>query len=200
MLGNIKGRIFSSIMSAVLMFTNINPIMPIELEDEPESTTELTYQSIELYPNGEEAEQVVTLDGMMPEGAEAVAVDVSADYEGVAAYDISISSEIGDYQPGEENPIFVESTDPVITESIELWHIHDDGYREQVFDFSVEEGKVSFYATGFSVYEIVREESVTLYVPIFESVTSLDDLTGKGQAAVFICIMVMVKRHCFQAF
>ncbi len=34
---------------------------------EPEEV--LTEQSISLYPNGEEAEQVITLNGMMPEGA-----------------------------------------------------------------------------------------------------------------------------------
>ena len=168
----IRNRIVSGIMAAVMTISHITPIVPISAEETSEYSSEtemtemteateervLTQQSIELYPNGEVAEQIITLDGMMPEGAEAEAVDVSEDYEGVAAYDISISSEGEDYQPGEENPILVEITDPVITESIELWHIHDDGYREQIFDFTVEEGKVSFYATGFSVYEIVKNE------------------------------------------
>ena len=91
----------------------------------------------------------------MPEGAEAVAVDVSDTHEGVAAYDITIKDGGNEFQPDEENPIRVEIVDPVITENITLWHIHDDGTREQLFDFDVEDGKVSFYATGFSVYEIV---------------------------------------------
>ena len=46
----------------------------------------LTEQSISLYPNGEAAEQVITLNGMMPEGATAEAVDVSEFHEGAAAY------------------------------------------------------------------------------------------------------------------
>ena len=162
MLKMVRNKIISGFMAAVMTMAHITPIMPIGAEGETseyisEATEELvlTQQSIELYPNGEEAEQIVTLDGMMPEGAEVTVVDVSEDYAGVAAYDISIISDMGDYQPGEDEPIFVEISDPVITESIELWHIHDDGYREQIFDFTVEEGKVSFYATGFSVYEIV---------------------------------------------
>ena len=38
-----------------------------------ESGHKLCNQSFELYPNGEEAEQVVTLKGIMPDGAEAEA-------------------------------------------------------------------------------------------------------------------------------
>ena len=38
--------------------------------------TVLTQQSIELHPNGEDSHQTVTLEGMMPEGATAKAVDV----------------------------------------------------------------------------------------------------------------------------
>ena len=153
MLKKITKRIVSFLTAAVTTVSNVMPIVPIRAVD---GEQDLTYQSIELYPNGEETEQVITLDGMMPEGAEAAAFDVSEDYEGVAAYDISISSKLGDYQPGEENPILVEITAPVITEHIELWHIHDDGYREQIPDFTAADGKVSFYATGFSVYEIVE--------------------------------------------
>ena len=102
-------------------------------QEEPE----LTYQIIELYPDEEADEKTVTLNGLMPEGAEATAVDVSDEHDGVAAYDITITDGETAYQPGEENPIKVEIIDPVITESenIQLWHIHDDGTREQIFDF-----------------------------------------------------------------
>ena len=119
---------------------------------------DLRMQSLELYPHGEESEQMITLEGMMPEGAEAAVFDVSDDYVGIAAYDISISDGDEDFQPNEENPILVEITDPVIPEngSVELWHIQDNGVREQIEEFTVEDGKISFYATGFSVYEIVK--------------------------------------------
>lgn len=181
MLKNITRRIVSFISAAVLAASNISPVFTIadettisqttvstteatteitsvtESETTGMSDTELTYQSIELHPNGEEAEQIITLDGMLPEGAEAEAVDVSEEHDGIAAYDITITDGENEYQPGEETPILVEINDPVITniENIELWHILDDGTREQITEISVEEGKISFFATGFSVYEIV---------------------------------------------
>nr|WP_296691425.1 SpaA isopeptide-forming pilin-related protein [Ruminococcus sp.] len=160
----------SFISAAVLTASNISPVFTFAdettLSQAAASTTDisdtdLSYQSIELYPNGKEAEQIITLDGMMPEGAEAEAVDVSDEHDGIAAYDITITDGENEYQPGGENPILVEINDPVITDSenIELWHIHDDGTREQIIDFTVEEGKISFYATGFSVYEITENSS-----------------------------------------
>lgn len=117
----------------------------------------LTKQSISLYPNGEEAEQIITLNGLMPEGATAEAVDVSELHEGVSAYDITITSGEQEYQPGAANPIRVEISDPVISDSvyIELWHIADDGTRERITEFSVTDSTISFEATAFSVYEIV---------------------------------------------
>ena len=134
---------------------------PEEVLPEPEEV--LTEQSISLYPNGEEAEQVITLNGMMPEGAAAEAVDVSEFHEGVSAYDITITSGEQEYQPGEEHPIRVEICDPVISDSayIELWHIADDGTRERITDFSVTDSTISFEATAFSVYEIVTADDPT---------------------------------------
>ena len=164
-----------SLLAAIVMASS--SVSPVYAEDivttEPstEAATEvndLTFQSLELYPNGEEAEQVVTLDGLMPEGAEATAVDVSDEHDGIAAYDITITDGENDYQPGEENPILVEINDPVITEDITLWHILDDGTREQIFDLYVVEGSVRFYATGFSVYEIVPAEDISALEPIPE--------------------------------
>lgn len=133
-----------------------------EISEEPTAEAEevLTEQSIALYPNGEDADQVITLNGMMPEGATAEAVDVSEQYEGVSAYDITITNGEQEYQPGEENPLRVEITDPVISESgyIELWHIADDGTRERIIDFTVTDNIISFEATSFSVYEIVTAD------------------------------------------
>ena len=125
---------------------------------ETSSDEELCHQSFELYPNGEEAGQVVSVDGMMPGGAVVEAVDVSGEHDGIAAYDITILNGEDEYQPNEEHPLYVEITDPVITEGagISLWHIKDDGTREQVMEFTVEDGKISFYAYGLSVYEIVE--------------------------------------------
>lgn len=111
MFGKTSNRLISFLTAAVLTTSNVMPIAPVfAVDDEPD----LTHQSIELYPNGEDAEQIVTLDGMMPEGAEAEAVDVSEDYEGIAAYNITIKDGrkgvsagrrkpdlCGDYRPGD---------------------------------------------------------------------------------------------------
>ncbi|SEL10187.1 hypothetical protein SAMN02910353_01886 [Ruminococcus sp. YRD2003] len=140
----------------------------------------LTEQNIALYPNGEEAEQVITLNGLMPKGATAEAVDVSEQHEGVSAYDITISSGEEEYQPGEANPIRVEISDPAISDSvyIELWHIADDGTRERITEFSITDNIISFEATAFSVYEIVTapeplpDETITAQ--------TVEELDGKG--------------------
>ena len=75
----------------------------------------------------------------------------------IAAYDITITHGGTEYQPGEQSPIHVEIAHPKISSNTEtqLWHIKDDGTREEIKDFTVEDGKLSFYATGFSIYEIV---------------------------------------------
>ncbi|MBQ6182077.1 MAG: hypothetical protein IJK31_10405 [Ruminococcus sp.] len=173
MFDNIVKRTVSLLFAAALTTSNITSVYAEELATEPtfavteasteEMTTEaatqaeaeLTYQIFELYPDEYADEKVVTLDGLMPEGAEASAVDVSDEHSGIAAYDITITNGEDEYQPDAENPIKVEIVDPVITENITLWHICDDGSREQIFDFTAENGRISFFATGFSVYEIV---------------------------------------------
>ena len=147
-----------------------------------------THQSIELYPNGRQSAESVTLDGMMPRGAVATAVDVSDDYTGLAAYDITITKSGSEYQPTESRPIFVEIVDPAIKgEAFELWHIRDDDVREQILDFTAEEGKISFYAAGFSVYEIVEGPAPTEYGwQIAESFSEIaaheadEDITKRG--------------------
>ena len=125
--------------------------------EEQAEETELCQQSFELYPNGEDAGQVITLEGEMPEGAEAEAIDVSEEHDGIAAYDITITDGGEEYQPDEEHSVYVEIADPAITEGaeLELWHIRDDGSRERIEDVTITDGLLSFCATGFSVYEIV---------------------------------------------
>ena len=132
-----------------------------------EDDTVLTRQSIELYPDETDTNKMVTLDGLMPEDASAEVVDVtdqSMEENVVAAYDITITDGETEYQPGEEKPISVEITDPRISEeaSLSLWHILSDGSREEITDFTVEEGKISFDAAGFSVYEIVENLALDL--------------------------------------
>ena len=161
---------------------------------------ELVYQiqSLEVYPDEENKDKSVTLHGLMPEGAEASAVDVTDDYvesgrlktmsiDGtmtengvIAAYDITINdASFGDgaeFQPIENYPITVTINDPRISlsENLEIWHVKDDGTREKVENIVVEEGKVCFEADGFSVYEIVDGPGV--YEPDLEHADSKNDL------------------------
>ncbi|MBQ5329989.1 MAG: hypothetical protein J6F31_01925 [Oscillospiraceae bacterium] len=127
--------------------------------------TGLRRQNFELYPDAQDPGRTVTLDGMMPREAAASAVDVTDTLsengdEGevrLAAYDITITEGDKEYQPVEGKPISVEITDPRITagEDIALRHILSDGSFEYIYDLVVEEGRASFEAKGFSVYEIV---------------------------------------------
>lgn len=157
MIDKLRKRIVSGVMAAVLAISNTLP-MPLQAiaEDAPDS--ELCYQSIVVSPEGSEDSRIV-LNGMMPEGATAEAVDVSDEYSGIAAYDITINDGSEEFQPEEGSPILVEIRDPVITGSsgIELWHIQDSGVREQIKNIVVKEGKIYFLAEGFSVYEIAED-------------------------------------------
>ena len=128
-------------------------------------------------------DRVITLDGMMPKNAVAVAKEVTDASEAdqssvVAAYDISILDGEEEYQPGKERPVRVEISDSRIDKNAELtlWHIKDDGVREQIESFSLEAGRISFDAEGFSVYEIVsgpdKYEQNSVYVK------SIGEFTG----------------------
>ena len=76
----------------------------------------------------------------------------------LAAFNITISNDNFEYQPDENHPISVVIRDSRIVagENIELWHIKDDGTEERVEEFTIEDGRVEFTATGFSAYAIVQ--------------------------------------------
>lgn len=136
-----------------------------------------SHKSFTLYPDGKSTDKAVSLDGLMPEDASAQVVNVIRNYAApddvrtddkeafsqseasvIAAYNITITDSGEEYEPAEDRPIRVEITDPQIsTEGItELWHIKDDGERELIVDYMIREGKLSFYAAGFSVYAFDR--------------------------------------------
>ncbi len=117
----------------------------------------------------------VTLDGMMPKNATAEATDVSVNYadfreyeETIAAYDISIYNNGGEYQPGDQ-PITVSIRDEAIAEAkdegrrISLWHVHDDGTREEIRNFTVREDTLAFSSESFSVYIVTQETHLRTY-------------------------------------
>ena len=105
----------------------------------------------------------------MPNNARAEVTDVTESFEMLAekdneenhiisAYDITIMNGSKEYQPQEGKPILVEiaNTDIKKDNVSVLWHIKDDGTKEEIKDFTVKDGKVSFYAKGFSVYAVVE--------------------------------------------
>ncbi len=105
----------------------------------------------------------------------------------LAAYDISISDKKGrDFQPDENEPILVEIVNSGISADgyTELWHVTDSGERERIIDFVVSEGKISFYASGFSVYAIITDAVAPTEVPEegWYKIKSLDELSEFAEA------------------
>ena len=90
MFDRITKRIVSILAATVLTMSNVTSVYAVGYVPEQESS-DLTHQKIELYPDEESDEKTVTLEGLMPEEAEASAVDVSDEHEGIAAYDITIT-------------------------------------------------------------------------------------------------------------
>ena len=188
-LGKYLVKVFSMIL-AVLMTAGFFLIPPaLAAED----TANYRNMRFALYPEEESTEKSVVLNDIMPKNASAKAVDVTDNFTGisednpdmslVAAYDITITSGKNEYQPDQDKPIQVEITDPKISEesSFELWHIKDNGEKEKMEDFTVENGKISFKANGFSVYAIVDISSPHSA----EEIKTLDDLEGSRATAGF---------------
>lgn len=186
---DLRNRLVSAVCAAAMLFSAVGNtffrnVYAVDSQmtavTETNENNELCQQSFELHPDSGNDEQLIRLDGLMPEGAEAEAIDVSDDYDGIAAYDITITDGGKEFQPDSEHPIQVEISDPAIPEDggFELWHIRDDGGREQVPYVTVGSGRIVFSAAGFSVYEIVEAMSL-------ETVKSVDELTGDRAEAGF---------------
>lgn len=155
-----RTRAICIICAAVMLFS----VMPISVSSAAEPERELQKKSLELSPS-DAPDVKIKLNGMMPENADAKASDVTDDVKKpdkhssvIAAYDISILDGDNEFQPAEDHPIHVEIKAPAINDdrSISILHITDDGKSEKVKRFTVKDGKVSFYAKGFSIYEIVE--------------------------------------------
>ncbi len=189
---DLRNRLVSAVCAAAMLFSAVGNTffrnvyaVDSQMTDvtETNENNELCQQSFELHPDSGSDEQLIRLDGLMPEGAEAEAIDVSDDYDGITAYDITITDGGKEFQPDSEHPIQVEISDPAIPEDggFELWHIRDDGGREQVPYVTVGSGRIVFSAAGFSVYEIVEAMSL-------ETVKSVDELTGdRAEAGFYLC-------------
>lgn len=198
MSNSIFRRLIAAVSSAALLMSAagdpaVLPMFAANASDQKD----LCQTTLSLFPNGESSETVVTLDGLMPQGATAEAVDVTADYTAdvytnernaayteaqevslLAAYDITISDGKKEYQPDESSPITVTISHAQITaaSSIQIWHILDDSSREQITEFTLLDGAVSFSAEGFSIYEIVEVSEPEEI--ILTNAQTLSDLDG----------------------
>lgn len=132
--------------------------IPIETNELPE---ELTYQTISTSPE-EHAQEVITLNGMMPADASVIVQNnENLSEDTLCAYDISITDSNGkEFQPENHTSIKVEITNTAISEAtsknqkIRVWHINDDGIREEIKNFKIEQDSVSFETPSFSIFEI----------------------------------------------
>lgn len=162
----------------------LDGMMPKEASAEAVDVTEVRSE-IEAE---EQSENALQNDASQTDADDEASVgDASEEYgKVIAAYDITINNGDEEYQPGEERPIAVEIIDSRIKADadLQLWHIKDDGTKEQVTDFTVEDGKVSFVAVGFSIYEIY--EGLTPYTPSAERITDPANLIGEGTENGFI--------------
>ncbi len=159
----------------------------------------LNKKRFKLYPEGKKADKSVVLNGNMPENASVKVKDVADEYTNkkgrtklseknpkatlIAAYDITIIDGNREYQPDQKNPIQVDISNPKLKDGskYEIWHIKDDGNKEKIKKFTINDGNVSFAATGFSVYAIVDiSEPYSI-----EEITGLSDLESNRATAGF---------------
>ena len=74
----------------------------------------------------------------------------------LAAYDISLSFNGGEYQPDEDHPLRVSITADAIgsVSGLQIWHLPDEGDIEEITDFTTEGNTVSFEVSGLSIYAV----------------------------------------------
>lgn len=143
----------------------------------------LQMQTITAVPE-EETESEVTLDGMLPAGAEVSVRSSDNSAEGsLCAYDITITDKNGEeFQPESDAPIQVELRSPAITEAaaqekpLRVWHLHD-GIREEITSFTLQGDALVFQTDGFSVFEVDNGEP-PLRTYVFEMPADPSDNSG----------------------
>ena len=138
------------------------------------------------YRNVTLTKEDVTLEGVMPMDTDIYVADVTEDYTDslpdpevngearstIAAYDISLQTGGGEYQPGENRPVTVSIANEAIDESkeLEVWQVRGDGTMEQVNAVTVENGTVAFQASEMAVY-VVTEYTIDTNYKDFEGHT-----------------------------
>ncbi len=126
-----------------------------------ETDESLKYQVLTASPE-DSTDTKITVNGMMPSNAEVTVQstdDASAD--NICAYDITIVDSNGEeFQPENGDTIKVRIKNDAIKEAVSkeqklrVWHIDDNGLREEIKNFKVRNGAINFETTGFSVFEV----------------------------------------------
>ncbi|MBQ5317406.1 MAG: hypothetical protein J6I96_07610 [Oscillospiraceae bacterium] len=188
----IKGGVLSE--DAIAVSPEVGLETEVSLSDwEGVALVKILPSEQEISFRGEDDEAVLSVSGMLPDGAEISAqpvetAEVKEKIENdtqtetvpitdvVFAYDISINSAAGEFQPGEGESVDVVLSSPAIAEAAErggkltVVHIADDGTVTEVL-CEVSDGSVSFAAEGFSVYAVVEHT--------IEGTVSIADTTYK---------------------
>ncbi len=155
----------SLLLSILLACTSLPPsaldIQAADTQGQQEMPDLLQMQTL----TSEGDEHTVTVDGMLPDGAQISATTLATPADGcLCAVDITITDKQGgEFQPAADAPLTVTLRNPAIgstaaQEQLRLWHIGDDGIREEITDFSVSGDTLIFSANGFSVYEVDNGE------------------------------------------
>ncbi|MCQ2468924.1 MAG: InlB B-repeat-containing protein [Ruminococcus sp.] len=164
---NIIRRCFALIISLMVIFS-CSPVEAMAATINGYLESRLEYQQIEAFESSDGTESVA-LNGKMPVGAEVSVLPIkNTDSSSVCSYDITITRNGKEFQPEKDEPITVGIKNILIGAVVEadytlrLWHILDDGSREEITDFIINGDTISFEASGFSVYQIENENDIPL--------------------------------------
>ena len=125
--------------------------------------------------DGESEKIDISIVGSLPqdvsakiESAETEEIEIEKE-KPLYAYDITLEKDGEEYQPNA--PVLVSFSGKPIEkmdakkEDLHIWHIHDDGEVEEIEDFDMEDGQISFLAPSFSIYVITEHDDTEIITP-----------------------------------
>ncbi len=161
----------------------LDGMMPKDAKAETKDVTE-QFSTID-EASETEAEESIIGEATLLDASATDADGISSEGEVIAAYDITIMDGETEYQPSEYRPIEVSITDSQIKmgTNLHIYHIKDNGEQEEITDFTVEDGKVTFSAVGFSIYKLVKKDEFSGNSEGWRKITSLDQLDNFGEGS-----------------
>lgn len=160
---------FFALLLSVLMFASLILFDALAVgetdERQPETEQERTLTAV-IYEDGSytqlsQDESIITISGLLPEGAEALAYPINPGEESLlCAYDIAIRLQDGSlFEPGEDAPATISIQSPAFSEmdegmEMEVYLISGQGEAERVESLSTG-SEVSFRAGCLGAYMVV---------------------------------------------